>query len=265
MNLKHLTDAALLKDTKNLASKERELTVQIIHHIKEIDRRKLYCDLGYTSLYEYCMKELCYSEASAQRRIIAARMIIETPSIEKKIESGELSLSNLSQAGQFFKENEIKDPKKKIEVLKKVENTSSRECGNILFELSGKEPPKKINLTILKETHEKIEELKSIINKGIDDAILISVSAFIEVYKKKKFKTNSKKTQPPTSEVKRVIPANLKRIVYLRDKKCVKCGSTHHLNYDHRKPFALGGKTTLENVRLLCFNCNQRSRIKAKL
>ncbi len=102
MNLKHLTDSTLLKDTKNLASKERELTVQILHHIKEIDRRKLYSDLKYSSIYEYCEKELCYSAASAHRRIQAARMIKEMPEIEAKIESGELSLINIASAGKFM-------------------------------------------------------------------------------------------------------------------------------------------------------------------
>ena len=92
MNLKHLTDSTLLKDTKFLASREREITVQILHHIKEIDRRKLYSDLKYSSIYEYCKKELCYSEGSAHRRIHAARMLKEMPEIEEKIESGALSL-----------------------------------------------------------------------------------------------------------------------------------------------------------------------------
>ena len=82
----------------------------------------------------------------------------------------------------------------------------------------------------------------------------------------KKFKVLSQsKSSPSPVEVKRVISSGVKGQVYRRDKKCVKCGSTKNLNFDHRIPFALGGNSEASNVRLLCFNCNQRARIKAKL
>ncbi len=267
MNLKHLTDAILLKDTKFLASKERELTVRILHHIKEIDRRKLYSDLKYSSIYEYCKKELCYSEGSAHRRIHAARMLKDLPEIEAKIESGELSIMNLALAGKFMNDNQIKEPKKKKAVLKQIENLSKKECDQKLFELSGQERPKLTTLTIKDETFILLQKVRDLSGKNLTNDELLSLmsQATISKIEKEKFKQLALKKPTPPVEEKRVIPAILKRIVYLRDKKCVKCGSTHHLNYDHRKPFALGGKTTLENLRLLCFNCNQRRRIKAKL
>lgn len=267
MNLKHLTDSTLLKDTKYLASKERELTVQILHHIKEIDRRKLYSDLKYSSLYEYCIKELCYSEGSAQRRISVARMLKDMPEIEAKIESGELSLMNLVLADKFMKQNDIKEPKKKKEVLKQIENLSKKECDQKLFEMSGQDRPKLTTLIIKDETFVLLQKVRELSGKYLNNDELLTEMSEQTILKieKEKFKQTSPKKSPPPVEVKRVIPANLKRIVYLRDKKCVKCGSVHKLNYHHRKPYALGGKTTVENIRPLCFNCNQRSRIKAKL
>ena len=50
----------------------------------------------------------------------------------------------------------------------------------------------------------------------------------------------------------------------MRDKgKCTHpgCDSTHFLEYDHIKPLTLGGKTTFENLRLLCRAHNQRAAI----
>lgn len=267
MNLKHLTDSTLLKDTKYLASRERELTVQILHHIKEIDRRKLYSDLKYSSLYEYCIRELNYSEASAQRRISGARMLKDLPEIEAKIESGEISLTNLELAGKFMKDNDIKEPKKKKEILKQIENMSKKECDQKLFELSGQERPRLTTLTIKDETFVLLQKVRDLSGKYLNNDELLTLMSEQTILKieKEKFKQTASRKSPPPAEVKRVIPSNLKRIVYLRDKKCVKCGSVHKLNYDHRKPYALGGKTNAENIRLLCFNCNQRSRIKAKL
>lgn len=59
--------------------------------------------------------------------------------------------------------------------------------------------------------------------------------------------------------------ASVKREVFLRDKQCVKCGSKFGLEFDHQHPYSLGGKSTPENIRLLCRNCNQRERIRQRL
>ncbi|BDG01798.1 HNH endonuclease [Anaeromyxobacter oryzae] len=60
------------------------------------------------------------------------------------------------------------------------------------------------------------------------------------------------------------IPAEVKRAVWVRDDGCCRwalenggtCGSRHRLQYDHIQPKALGGKSTIENVRLLCARHN---------
>ena len=44
--------------------------------------------------------------------------------------------------------------------------------------------------------------------------------------------------------------------------KCEKCGSKRNLNWDHVKPYALGGRSEPENLRVLCHHCNQREAIK---
>ena len=60
------------------------------------------------------------------------------------------------------------------------------------------------------------------------------------------------------SEFSRRIPFKIKRIVFDRDEgKCVKCGETKNLHFDHDLPFAKGGTSlTAKNVRLLCMKHN---------
>lgn len=56
----------------------------------------------------------------------------------------------------------------------------------------------------------------------------------------------------------RLIPSDIKREVYLRDGgKCVLCGSTENLHFDHDLPFSKGGTSlSAKNIRLLCQKCN---------
>ncbi len=52
----------------------------------------------------------------------------------------------------------------------------------------------------------------------------------------------------------RLIPASVKREVWIRDKgKCVICGSTKNLHFDHIIPYSKGGSSLVaDNIQLLC-------------
>ncbi len=67
--------------------------------------------------------------------------------------------------------------------------------------------------------------------------------------------------RPPEAhheEQTRQIPTWVKQFVYKRDKgRCVDCGATDHLHFDHDLPFSKGGSSaTPQNVRLLCARHN---------
>jgi hypothetical protein len=277
MQLSHLTDKTLLLETKNLVTSEREATARVLHHLKEIDRRKLFSEMKFTSLFDYCVRELGYSEASAYRRIVAARLLAEIPEIDEKIETGALTLTNISQMNHFFKES---TPSQKRSVLRKIEGLSKKECEKKLFELSGKEEilretqvrvssdKVKVAIVLSDETMNELEKLKALLGKDLsmDELVHFMAKEAIKSIEKDKFKQvkRPQKGLPP-AEVGRVLPAALKRKIYQRDKKCTNCGSIHRLNFDHRIPYALGGPTNQENLRLLCFHCNQRARMRAGL
>ncbi|KKT36580.1 MAG: Restriction endonuclease [Parcubacteria group bacterium GW2011_GWA1_44_13] len=61
-----------------------------------------------------------------------------------------------------------------------------------------------------------------------------------------------------TREHTRLIPSEVKREVWKRDEgKCVICGDTKNLHFDHDLPFAKGGTSlSAKNVRLLCMTHN---------
>jgi hypothetical protein len=269
MDLRHLTDTCLHNDTLILVQKERELTAKILHHLSEIDRRKLYCDFKCSSLFSYCVDKLGYSESSAQRRIAAARLLTQLPEIEKKIESGELNLTGIGQAIHFFQQEEIKTPEEKKEVLKKIEGLGKKGTEKKLREISGKVETPKVTISLSEETIKELQKLKDLMGstESFDQLIHSLTKQAVQKVEKEKFKQVQTPRKPSPAAVESRVPvAEVKREVYLRDNKCcTNCGSTRNLNYDHVRPHALGGKSDAHNIRLLCFSCNQRARVRMRL
>jgi len=275
MNLKHLTDKTLLADTKKWVTEERVVSLSVLHHLKEIEKRRLFSDLGYGSLFEYAVKELLYSEPSASRRIHSARLLKDFPELESKIEDGSLTMTNMALASLTFKNEKIKDNEVKKEILHQIENTTKRECEKVLFSFSAPNPLPKEELKIVKpniysvrwniseKTLNLFEELKGLVahrRMNQDEVLFMAIEVATEKIKNEKFKINAKLSTPVAKPCsKRFIKAVVKKEVYERDHgRCTRCRSTYKLEYDHILPFAMGGKSTVENLRLLCFSCNQR-------
>ena len=138
-NIQALSDSQLLNQTQRLAFDERKLTVEILHHLLEIDRRKLYIRFRCGSLFEYCEKVLKYSGGSASRRIGAMRLLKKLPAVEAKLADGALTLSHLSQIGPFAKYHDL-NLEQVSDLLKSVEGMSTRQCQSVLAALAPETP-----------------------------------------------------------------------------------------------------------------------------
>lgn len=67
------------------------------------------------------------------------------------------------------------------------------------------------------------------------------------------------RTAPSARQRREPIPREVRRLVFERDGgQCVQCGSHFDLQYDHVIPLALGGANSVENLQLLCGQCNRR-------
>jgi len=104
--IREMNNETLLERTKALAAKEREITLEVLHHLREIFRRRLYATMGFSSLHDYGKRELGYSDGACQRRISAMMLLEEFPELETRIKKGDLNLSNAAQAQKLFKAEE---------------------------------------------------------------------------------------------------------------------------------------------------------------
>lgn len=91
--LTSLSDGQLLSEVKRLAAHERQATAQLIGSLAELDARKLYVGLGYSSLFAYCVEALGLTEDATWARIEAARAVQRFPFILERLASGAVTLT----------------------------------------------------------------------------------------------------------------------------------------------------------------------------
>ncbi|MBK7963669.1 MAG: HNH endonuclease [Bdellovibrionales bacterium] len=192
MNLFELTNEELHHRLLNRAAEERRLTHQILQLIAEVDQRKLYLPMAQASLFDYLVKLIGYTPASAQRRIAAARMMQQVPELGSKIENGSLKLTQVSQVQQVLRLVRKKDniqllPNEKKDLLAKLENKTGAESELILaqeFKLPAqtqfrqkiqKDESVRIELTLSKEQMEIVERAKTLLSHALPGATLAEV------------------------------------------------------------------------------------------
>src|SRR5688572_20088559 len=94
-NLDHLSDAELLERTSALVLVEHGAVADVAEHLGEIDRRRLYLEHAYPSLYAFCVEHFGYTEHAALKRIRVARLALESPRVLDELRSGAIQLSSL--------------------------------------------------------------------------------------------------------------------------------------------------------------------------
>jgi hypothetical protein len=102
--LRKLTSQQLHEKLVSEASREREHLSEIVCHIYEIDRRKLYLKFNYSCLLDYLTSEMKYSKSSAMRRLDAARLLAQAPELAADLASGKLTLTQLSVVAHGLKQ-----------------------------------------------------------------------------------------------------------------------------------------------------------------
>ena len=223
MNLNKLTDQKLDEQLKSLAVSERELLSDILVHVREVDRRRLYLVFGYGSLFDYLTKSIGYGNGCAQRRIDAARLSIDVPAVIARIESGELNLSQVSLVQKAIRQVQSKtslkiDAKTKEKLIEELADKSVAESEVLVTQTFNFQPSEatcvrhqrdesvRLEVTLSKVQWQKMLKMRELLSHSLPcgswDQILEYVSD--EVIQKKD-KTNAKdnaraKTKAKTKE-----------------------------------------------------------------
>ncbi len=273
MELTQLSDSELDAKLMALVGTERSVTLQAIYHLNELERRGSFRDLGYASLFDYCTRRLCYSESSAYRRISGARCMREFPQLRELFLRGEVTLCTIATAANSLREKQTSVAdiigKSKREVERIVANGNPVQLlREVIKPVVVSTPPLLASALPTPEERYSFEQFEEVKNRlsntlGNDLSVEAVVTKLMDHYLKR---------QKPTVRKLRVhnrngryIPLAVRRKVWERDQgQCTfcapggtRCTAKRHLHFDHIEPYALGGRTELTNLRLLCSAHNQ--------
>ena len=128
MPLRSLSDQKILSRIRRLTERERSLTLAVMLHLNEIERRKLHLKLGYSSMFDYCTSGLGYSASAASRRIRTARCVARFPEVYELLHSNKVSVSTVAQVSRIL------TPENKADVLARIVGKSQREVEAVVAE-----------------------------------------------------------------------------------------------------------------------------------
>lgn len=285
--VRSLTSSQLVSGLKQKRNFENELLSEIVIYIFEVDRRKLYLNYNCTSLFDFLVRELGYCNASAQRRIDAARMLTQNPEVAEKLKTGELNLTQVSIVAQGLKqakreaaaagEKFTSSAEVKAKLLESVKAQPKDKAQQIVAQalnLEVKAYEKKVvqrdesvrlEIVLSKEEAELLKEVKDLLSHSMPGANSkeVIVEALRELKRKKDpaaIKRNYSRAIKLTPKINQsTSAAEVRRSVFRKDKCCQwkfsngqLCGSTFQLQVDHKKSKWLGGSGDRANLQLLC-------------
>jgi hypothetical protein len=333
-SLKSLSDQVLLNRLLKLVRQEQDVTLEIVRHLVEIEKRGLYAGKAYGSLFEYCRGEFGYSDASAWRRSGAAMAIVKCPQAWGLLEGGQVTMTALAKVwkvvtpglltqicGKSRDEVDLitaaycpggpaHDKTRPVMLLRKAgvrsdmtqdaptlstlqldstagdraESSLRREVSltNIKLEFEQKW---KVEGVVSERVKRKLDRCKSLLSgkypNGVDyDALFDELTeVFLEKIDPERRMARRRKRNGDSHKASKMDRKNRKeadRTRHIRtavkdevwakyNGRCAyvgangkRCNSTHNLQFDHYPiPFARGGPSTTDNLRLLCAKHNR--------
>ncbi len=284
MTLHLLSNENLEARLTKLVKTERKITHLILQCIAEMDRRKLYLERAYPSLFEFLVQGYGYSASAAMRRIDGARLLQQVPEVAEKIESGALNLSQISLLQRA--EREVKRETKsavplevKRDLLHQLANQTQIKSEQIIAKnldidlkpknkrTDHKDESVTLTITFSKEEMKLLELAQAQNSHAVPERDWAKLMVY---FARKAIARRESKT--PATTVTAVprsgrvsLPQPMRKRLLNRDAKCGyrdpqsgrQCESRHFLQIDHIQSVSEGGGNTPSNLQVLCGQHNR--------
>ena len=257
---------------------ELSFMANIVRLLIEVEKTKYFAEVGYSSLLNYCQKELGLSRSNSLKRINAARLAERFPIILERLEKNEIHLGALVLLSRHLTEDnhlELLDEARGISEDQLKHKIASR------FPINDK-PKAKVRwlneeealvsvVLSAKALHllERVKQLRKHAHPDGNPSALIeeALSAYVQKIDpmlQSKAPKERKSRQPHVHP--RRIRHRIRHQVWHRDRgQCTyvspsghRCTERGGLEVDHRQAWAHGGSSLdIENLRLLCSTHNK--------
>jgi hypothetical protein len=234
----NINDELLLRECKLAVQTEKQSTARVLEYLCAIDDRRLWLKEGFSSLFDFCLRFLNYSEGETYRRIQACRLSSRVKEVKPLLENNSLSLTTMSLLSPLLDSENAKD------ILPKVINQPTREVERVLQEHFPEKAKKsevfKVELDI--ELKGLLEEARTLASEKEPQKLLKKVLR--DYLRNRKTRASSVKAHT------RYVPQPIAREV---SPKGLRCNQRAHLQIDHIRPYAKGGSShDIDNLRCLC-------------
>lgn len=272
---------------------EREGTAKVIECLRENRDRRLYAEMGYPSLFAYIQEALGYSTTAAYERYSVCLLAFRIPEISTAIADGDMSLSVAARLAAHVR-REKPDQEHTRELAEAVSGRSVRDAERILAKVATHTVPPQERvivrtaelsevrfpadeelLKLLERARELCSEpsmaevirwgLKELITKK-EKALGLPAKEHNVLEKQRQFRTPRARPAGKKAENSRYIPMKVRKTIsersggaceYVDPLSGRRCGARFKLQFEHIKPFAWGGRSTVENLRHYCHGHNQ--------
>lgn len=254
---------------KNLKRCERE----VIDALIEVDEKRVFKEMGYSSLHDYCVMALNLSHDQAYTYIGIARKSREVPELRQLVNDGSIHLTNAKKIVRVL------TPENKTELLEKAKDLSSRQLERELIKTYPEKVTKErirpvtenrleMKVFITPELEKNLRRMQDVLSQKLkkpctmEEVVTFMATECLERHDpvKKAERAKPKVVARPKSD-RRAIPVQVAHQVVKRDHgQCTfilpngqRCPSTRWLQTHHRTPWAQGGAHSVENLTTLCF------------
>jgi 5-methylcytosine-specific restriction endonuclease McrA len=126
-----LSSAEVIAGLEREVAGERAASARVLAWLAEVERRRLYLELGYSSLFAYCLGALGFSEDETCNRTGAVRAVLEYPQVLVMLEARTLTMTTARLLYPHLKGQP--DP---VAVLRWAAGRSRREVEVLIAKLS---------------------------------------------------------------------------------------------------------------------------------
>jgi 5-methylcytosine-specific restriction endonuclease McrA len=126
--LRKFDDKEFIHQFEMIAGIEHGATIKMLHFINDLERRKAFLELGYSSVFDFCVRKIKYSSSQAGRRIQAARCCRRYPEFFGYLRNREVCIMTLAMIEGIITDDNHD------EIVKRVRGASRRDVERLISE-----------------------------------------------------------------------------------------------------------------------------------